>query len=264
MAQLATAIAEYRTEDTILVDAGDTIQANSAEIFLGSEDVHPMVRAMNALKYDVWVTGNHEYNFGIDTIKKTIGDLNCKALTGNVYDRDGKPIADGYTILEQNGVRIAVIGMVTPNIARWDASNLQGCSEVILFAATIGEGADLLARKYGRINVAKAVVMQAAAAAMIEAFCDEENEKLRTEAAEKDLYLRPRFSPGYGDFSLNHQRDFARVLEMQKTVGITLTESLLMLPSKSVTAVIGVSKQDARCVLSGCESCRNAGCAFRR
>ena len=128
MAQLATAIAKYRTEDTILVDAGDTIQANSAEIFLGSEDVHPMVRAMNALKYDVWVTGNHEYNFGIDTIKKTIGDLNCKALTGNVYDRDGKPIADGYTILEQNGVRIAVIGMVTPNIARWDASNLQGCS----------------------------------------------------------------------------------------------------------------------------------------
>ena len=142
--------------------------------------------------------------------------------------------------------------------------NLQGCSEVILFAATIGEGADLLARKYGRINVAKAVVMQAAAAAMIEAFCDEENEKLRAEAAEKGLYLRPRFSPGYGDFSLNHQRDFARVLEMQKTVGITLTESLLMLPSKSVTAVIGVSKQDARCVLSGCESCRNAGCTFRR
>ena len=144
------------------------------------------------------------------------------------------------------------------------AKNLQGCSEVILFAATIGEGADLLARKYGRINVAKAVVMQAAAAAMIEAFCDEENEKLRAEAAEKGLYLRPRFSPGYGDFSLNHQRDFARVLEMQKTVGITLTESLLMLPSKSVTAVIGVSKQDARCVLSGCESCRNAGCTFRR
>ena len=144
------------------------------------------------------------------------------------------------------------------------AKNLQGCSEVILFAATIGEGADLLARKYGRINVAKAVVMQAAAAAMIEAFCDEENEKLRAEAAEKGLYLRPRFSPGYGDFSLNHQRDFARVLEMQKTVGITLTESLLMLPSKSVTAVIGVSRQDARCVLSGCESCRNAGCTFRR
>ena len=142
--------------------------------------------------------------------------------------------------------------------------NLLGCSEVILFAATIGEEADFLIRKYNRINMAKAVVMQAAAAAMIEAFCDEENEKLRQMASEKGLYLRPRFSPGYGDFPLEHQRDFARVLEMQKTVGITLTESLLMLPSKSVTAVIGVSETDSRCVISGCESCRNAACAFRR
>ncbi len=128
MAQLATAVAKYRTENTILADAGDTIQDNAAEIFIGSEDVHPMVLAMNALNYDVWVTGNHEYNFGIDTIKKTIADLNCKTLTGNVYDRDGNPIADGYTILEKNGVRIALIGMVTPNIARWDASNLKGCA----------------------------------------------------------------------------------------------------------------------------------------
>ena len=144
------------------------------------------------------------------------------------------------------------------------AKNLGGCSEVILFAATIGEEADFLIRKYNRINMAKAVVMQAAAAAMIEAFCDEENEKLRQMASEKGLYLRPRFSPGYGDFPLEHQRDFARVLEMQKTVGITLTESLLMLPSKSVTAVIGVSETDSRCVISGCESCGNAACAFRR
>ena len=128
MAQLATAVAKYRTENTILADAGDTIQDNAAEIFIGSEDVHPMVLAMNALNYDVWVTGNHEYDFGIDTIKKTIADLNCKTLTGNVYDRDGNPIADGYTILEKNGVRIALIGMVTPNIARWDASNLKGCA----------------------------------------------------------------------------------------------------------------------------------------
>ena len=144
------------------------------------------------------------------------------------------------------------------------AKNLRGCGQVILFAATIGEGADFLTRKYSRMNVAKAVVMQAAAAAMIEAFCDEENEKLREQAEEQGWFLRPRFSPGYGDFSLEHQRDFARVLEMQKTVGITLSESLLMLPSKSVTAVIGAGRTDTKCVLSGCESCGNADCAFRR
>ena len=128
MAQLSTAIAQYRNEQTILVDAGDTIQDNSADLFIGGEMVHPMIQAINAIGYDVWVTGNHEYNYGLDTVKKTIQDLRCRALTGNVYDQTGTPIADGYTILERDGVRIAVIGMVTPNIARWDASHLAGCA----------------------------------------------------------------------------------------------------------------------------------------
>ena len=128
MAQLSTAIAQYRDERTILVDAGDTLQDNSADLFIGGAEVHPMVQAINAIGYDVWVTGNHEYNYGLDTVKKTIGDLRCKALTGNVYDRNGAPIADGCAILERDGVRVAVIGMVTPNIVRWDAANLAGCA----------------------------------------------------------------------------------------------------------------------------------------
>ena len=128
VAQLATAIAQYRMADTILVDAGDTIQGNSAEIFVHDDDVHPMIQAINALNYDVWVTGNHDYNYGMDIVKKTIRDLRCKVLTGNVYDTAGNPIADGYAILDVNGVRVAVIGMVTPIIERWDASNLYGCT----------------------------------------------------------------------------------------------------------------------------------------
>ena len=128
MAQLATAIRAYRTKDTILVDAGDTVQDNSAELFIGDGDVHPMIQAINALDYDVWVTGNHEYDYGLDAVKKIIRDLRCKALTGNVYDAEGNPIADGYAILPLNGIRVAVIGMVTPNIARWGATKLVGCA----------------------------------------------------------------------------------------------------------------------------------------
>ena len=127
LAQLSTAIQEYRTENTLLMDAGDTIQDNSAEIFLSGDDVHPMVQAINALNYDVWVTGNHDYNYGMEITKKTIADLDCMVLTGNVYDKKGERIADGCTVLTVDGVRVAVIGMVTPNIARWDAANLQGC-----------------------------------------------------------------------------------------------------------------------------------------
>ena len=127
LAQLSSAITQYRNENTLLFDAGDTIQGNAAEIFTENEDIHPMIQGINALNYDAWVTGNHEFNFGMDIVRKTISDLNCKVLTGNVYDETGTPIADGYTIIEKNGVRIAVIGMVTPNIKRWDAANLADC-----------------------------------------------------------------------------------------------------------------------------------------
>ena len=110
------------------MDAGDTIQDNSADIFVGNGDVHPMIQGINALNYDVWVTGNHEYNYGMDVLKKTIADLKCRVLTGNVYGENGDPIADGCAIFERDGVRVAVIGMVTPNIRRWDAVNLADCA----------------------------------------------------------------------------------------------------------------------------------------
>ncbi len=128
MAQLATAIAAYRTDSTLLVDAGDTIQDNSADIFVGADDVHPMVQALNALNYDVWVTGNHEYNYGMDVLKKTVADMDAKVLTGNVYDENGEAVADGCAVFDVDGVRVAVIGMVTPNITRWDLVNLSGCT----------------------------------------------------------------------------------------------------------------------------------------
>ena len=129
VAQLATAIAEYRDEDTLLFDAGDTIQDNSADIFVSAdESIHPMVLALNALDYDVWVTGNHEYNYGMDVLEDTIGDMEAKTLVGNVYDEDGEAVADDYTIFDVDGVRVAVIGMVTPNITRWDAVNLADCT----------------------------------------------------------------------------------------------------------------------------------------
>ena len=127
VAQLATAIKSLRNENTLVVDAGDTIQDNAADIFVG-EEVHPMIAAMNAIGYDTWTTGNHEYNYGMDVLKKVIATQQAKVLTGNVYDENGEPIADGYTILERGGVKIGVIGMVTQNITRWDSVNLADCT----------------------------------------------------------------------------------------------------------------------------------------
>lgn len=125
VAQQAAAIAQRRTPSTIVVDAGDTIQGNSAELFL-QDEMHPMSAGMNAIGYDVWVTGNHEYNFGMDTLKRVIAQQKAKVLVGNVYAPDDTPLADGYTILNKQGVKVGVIGMVTPNITRWDSKNLEG------------------------------------------------------------------------------------------------------------------------------------------
>ena len=125
VAQQATAIRESRTRTTLVVDAGDTIQANSAELFL-NDDIHPMIAAQNAIGYDVYVTGNHEYNYGMETLKKVLKQEKAKVLTGNVYSPAGEPLADGYTIITKGTVKIGVIGMVTPNITRWDTKNLQG------------------------------------------------------------------------------------------------------------------------------------------
>ena len=97
--------------------------------------------------------------------------------------------------------------------------NLKDCEEVILFAATLGTGPDLLVRRYSRLEMSRAVVVQAAAAAMIEAWCDRKNGELKEEALRQGKYLRPRFSPGYGDFSLDCQKDIIRALEAEKTVG---------------------------------------------
>ena len=125
VAQQAAAIKQLRTADTLVIDAGDTIQGNSSQLFL-EDDIHPMMAAMNAIGYDVWVPGNHEYNYGMDVLQKVMAQQKAQVLTGNVYAPDGTPLANSYTILKKRDVRIGLIGMVTPNITRWDAVNLTG------------------------------------------------------------------------------------------------------------------------------------------
>ncbi len=144
------------------------------------------------------------------------------------------------------------------------ARNLKGCERVILLAASLGASVDVLIQRYSKLQMSRAVVLQAAAAACLEDYCDAVNEKLKEDYLKKGLYLRPRFSPGYGDFSLECQKAILQSLEAAKRVGITLTDSLLMAPSKSVTAVIGVSRLPGNCTVKGCEACGKADCVYRR
>ena len=145
------------------------------------------------------------------------------------------------------------------------AKNLAGCSEACLMAATLGLGPDrLYARASALGKMSRAVILQAAAAAMIESWCDSVNDEVRAGASARGLYTRPRFSPGYGDFGLAYQEELFRILEIPKRIGVTLTAGLLMMPTKSVTAVIGLSGSDGGYCAGGCASCGRTDCAFRR
>ena len=139
------------------------------------------------------------------------------------------------------------------------AKNLKGCEKAILFAATVGPQLDMLITRYSRISPAKALLLNAIGAERIESLCDLFCSELKV----KGLCLRPRFSPGYGDLPLSFQKDIFRVLDCPGKIGLTLNESLVMSPSKSVTAFIGIGKQD--CDQSvGCAACRKQDCAYRR
>ena len=124
LTQIATAVKKYRTDNTIIVDVGDTIQDNYSEMFF-KDKIHPMMLAMNEIGYDIWAIGNHEFNYGVENLKNIMKQSTSKVLIGNLYNPDGTSFADSYIVIEKDGVKIGVIGMCTPNITKWDSVNLK-------------------------------------------------------------------------------------------------------------------------------------------
>ena len=137
LAKLATLIRQYRAEqpNTILIDNGDSIQGTPFTYYFAfnRHDIQdPVMRAFRLLHYDVWTLGNHEFNYGLDILKKQIADASApatgtegsvKVLTANLVKRgseDFEPWYNAYTVLEFDGVKVGVIGMDTPNIPAWD------------------------------------------------------------------------------------------------------------------------------------------------
>lgn len=116
------------------------------------------------------------------------------------------------------------------------AKHLEGCRGVIVFGATLGTAIDRFILKYSNISPSRAFAIQAIGAERIEALCDDFCDDMRAEYGA----IRPRFSPGFGDLALDVQRDIFSLLDLSKHIGIFLRESLIMSPSKSVTAFIGV------------------------
>ena len=134
---------------------------------------------------------------------------------------------------------------------------LQDCSSAVIFVATIGHEFDRLLNKYSKISPASAYLLQRAGLIMIENCCDKFMEHVKSESG---CELTERFSPGYGDLDLSFQNTIFNALSVEKLAGVTLTSSLLMSPSKSISAIFGKNgikgcNQNKKCVAIDCDSC---------
>lgn len=143
------------------------------------------------------------------------------------------------------------------------ANHLDGCEKAILMCATLGAEIDKLIRISQISDMAKAVVLDSFASVAVEQVCNKVDEII----AEKydGYYMTFRFSPGYGDYPISLQQDFLRMLDAPRKIGLTTNDNYLLMPTKSVTAVLGLSKNPIERKKRGCAICNMRGkCRFRK
>ena len=145
MARLYTYIQQVRAENpnTILIDAGDDIQGTimTDDIYNKTpEEPHPVITAMNYMGYDAMTLGNHEFNWGIPTMQTILSQAEFPVLAANVTDADGELVTGaGWTIVERDGVKVAIIGVVTPDVPIWDGGK-EGIDDATYEAANVAVG----------------------------------------------------------------------------------------------------------------------------
>ena len=132
-AQIATYVKDVRknNKNVVLVEVGDAIQDNQIDVFAKDKKYykdHPIPKVLNEMKYDVFVLGNHEFNFGMKALDEILKDIKAKKLTTNFYyKKNDKRYIDATTIIEKDGVKLGIIGLSTPMSAKFeeDTGNLK-------------------------------------------------------------------------------------------------------------------------------------------
>ncbi len=142
---------------------------------------------------------------------------------------------------------------------------LAPCREAVLLAVTLGAGMEQEILHREVTDMAEALILDACASVAAENVCDRFEESLRGELAEEGLYLTSRFRPGYGDFPIEYQQALCDVLNTARRIGLTVTEHSILVPRKSVTAVMGISDAPQELRKRGCEACSLfLDCSYRK
>ena len=162
-----------------------------------------------------------------ECLKAAKGAAQCRAVWRRyLLVRDGDTLDLGFAKTDSRDLK----------------KHLEGCGEILLFACTAGAETDRRIARAKLLSPARGLLMHAIGAQQVEGGCDRLCARLAQQFP--DRQLTDRFSPGYGDLTLEMQCDVMAALDCGRTVGITLTDSLLMTPSKSVTAIIGMKEKE--------------------
>jgi len=140
---------------------------------------------------------------------------------------------------------------------------LTECSGAVLLACTLGAGFERMMKEWESRDMARAAMMDACGSAWTEAACDEAEREIGSRFPGE--YMTDRFSPGYGDLPLDLQADILRALDAERKLGLTVNGSCLLMPAKSVTAILGLSGKPQGARIRGCAFCLlQAECEYRK
>ena len=145
------------------------------------------------------------------------------------------------------------------------ARHLDGCTGMVLMAATLGSGVDAALRRLCLQDIALGTVADAMASVLLEQVCDALEAAVRTGVTGQGLYMTGRYSPGYGDCPLALQKDLCLALDTVRGIGLCLTPDCLMTPRKSITAILGTAGHPVTGARAGCATCAlRQTCAYRK
>jgi hypothetical protein len=213
------------------------VQENDMEIEL------KQINRQEVLQYLLWRGG--EIPDEIDRlIDETIGLVQDKVRPKYIWKRFAVECTDGNVVLPQIGV----------TIKSGDVNQLLfECKECIWMAVTLGNEMERLIRMAQARNLTQAVILDSCGSAAVEAVCDEVQELVKASCGY--AYTTDRVSPGYGDIPLKLQQQMTAVLDTSRQIGLTLTDSLILLPRKSVTAIFGLAECEQKKRFRGCAYC---------
>ena len=195
------------------------------------------------------------------------GNAEIREMTAEIAEELEKAVKPRFTWrtfhieMQEGGVLFREAGEILPG--KLAVNMLQECETAVLMVCTLGAEFDAMQRAWSARDMARAVVLDACGSALVEAGCDAAEEELAGRFP--GMYRTDRFSSGYGDIPLETQDWILRAVDAGRRLGVTATASHLMIPAKSVTAVIGLSDKPQGAKIRGCAYCAlREECAYRK